>query len=85
MVGNPEDKSSHIEAQITSMSQFHFPQIDIFSSNHSCRDVLNFHNMSVTMHSVTDIQVPPVPIQPKTFDSHTVHSTLRSLSREDSV
>ena len=31
MVVNPEDRSSLIEAQI-SMRQFHFPQIDIFSS-----------------------------------------------------
>ena len=53
MVGNPEDKSSCIEAQITSMSQFHFPQIDIFFSNYSNRatkyvyarkNVLNLHN-----------------------------------------
>ena len=36
MVGNPEDRASRIEAQITSMSQFHFPQIDSFvSSNYS--------------------------------------------------
>ena len=38
MVGNPEDRSSRIEAQITSMSQFHFPQIDnLLSSNYSNR------------------------------------------------
>ena len=30
MVGNPEDKSSRIEAQITSMSQFNFPKTDNF-------------------------------------------------------
>ena len=37
MVGNPEDRSSRIEAQITSMSPFHFPQIDscFFSLNYS--------------------------------------------------
>ena len=33
MVVNPEDRSSRIEAQIISMRQFHFPQIDIFSSS----------------------------------------------------
>ena len=34
--GNPEDRSSGIEAQITSMSQCHFPQIHNFiSSNYS--------------------------------------------------
>ena len=36
----------------------------------------------VTLHSVTDIQVPPVPIQPKTFRFPNVHSTLSSLIRE---
>ena len=30
MVVNPEDRSSRIEAQIISMRQFHFPQIDFF-------------------------------------------------------
>ena len=29
MVVNPKDRSSRIEAQIISMRQFHFPQIDI--------------------------------------------------------
>ena len=33
-------------------------------------------------YSVTDIQVLPVPIQPKTFRFPNVHSTLRSMNRE---
>ena len=36
----------------------------------------------VTIHSVTDIQVLPVPIQPKPFRAPNVHSTLRSMIRE---
>ena len=39
MVGNPEDTCSRIVAQIISMSQFHFTQIDNFSSSNqiTCR------------------------------------------------
>ena len=33
-------------------------------------------------HSVTDIQVLPIPIQPKTFRFPNVFSTLRSMNRE---
>ena len=35
-----------------------------------------------TIHSVTDIQVLPVPIQPKTYRFPNVHSALRSMNRE---
>ena len=33
-------------------------------------------------HSVADIPVLPVPIQPKTFRFPNTHSTLRSMNRE---
>ena len=65
MVVNLEDRSSRIEAQIISMRQFHFPQIDIFflRATNFCLNVTSI----VGIHSVTDIQVLPVSIQPKTF------------------
>ena len=45
------------------------------SSDKVCLKRVDFTVMSimlsvVTMHSVTDIQVPPVPIQPRTFWFH---------------
>ena len=40
------------------------------------------HDCVVSIHSVTDIQVLPVPIQPKTFRFPHIHSTLRSMNRE---
>ena len=74
MVVNPEDRSSRIEAQIISMRQFHFPQIDIFfllnnmSSDQVCLNVTSIAGMCCyIIHSDTDILVLPVPIQPKTF------------------
>ena len=72
MVRNPEDRSFHIVAQTISMSQLHFPQFDnffllIILNQITCITKYVLTYMSVTMHSVTDIQVPPVPIQPKTF------------------
>ena len=83
MVVNPKDRSSGIEAQIISMRQFNFPQIDIFSLLITCRATLRASFACVlTIHSVTDIQVLPVPIQPRTFRFPNVHSTLRSMNRE---
>ena len=65
MVGNPEDRSYCVEAQIISVRQFHFPQIWIFPSNYSksitCRTnyISNLHIRAswacvVTIHSVTN-------------------------------
>ena len=39
MVVNPEDRFSRIEAQIISMRQFHFPQIDFFLLNNMSSDL----------------------------------------------
>ena len=73
MVVNPEDRSSRIEAQIISMRQFHFPQIDIFFFFLiTCRatkyiNVTSIVGMCCYNSFLTDIQVLPDPIQPKTF------------------
>ena len=82
MVGNPEDRSSRWGPD-NFCDPVSFPQIDILfffflyvSSDKVCFKRFDFTYIHVwaswacviTMHSVTDIRVPPVvPIQPKTF------------------
>ena len=81
MVGNPEDRSSRWGPD-NFCDPVSFPQIDIlfFSiiinvlSDKVCFKRFDFTYIwaswacVITMHSVTDIRVPPVgPIQPKTF------------------
>ena len=73
MVVNPEDRSSRIEAQIISMHQFHFPQIDIFSSKYHVQRLSVFkryehrghvgirygYTSSACSNSAQDFSVPP--------------------------
>ena len=73
MVENPKDRSSRIEAQIISMRQLHFPQIDILN-------VISIVGMTVLLQFI--------PLRIYKFclfqfgRSPNVHSTLRSMNRE---
>ena len=72
MVGNPEDRSSRIEAQITSMSQFHFHQIDkLYSSNYSNRATKYVYaRKPFLIYIIRALQCIPLriyKIQPKTL------------------
>ena len=90
MVGNPEDRSSRWGPD-NFYNPVSFPQIDIlcffFITTKYVSNVLTLHIWAlwacvITMHSVTDIRVPPVPIQPKTFRFPQRSLDLRSLSKE---
>ena len=97
MVGNPEDRYSRWGPD-NFYDPVSFPQIGIlffFSSyNYTCRatkyvlNVLTLHIWAlwacvISMHSVTDMRVPPVPIQPKTFRFPQRSLDFRSLSNEE--
>ena len=86
MVVNPKDRSSRIEAQIISMRQLHFPQIDIFFK--TSKRLSMFKHYEHRGHVL--LQFIPLRIykfclfqfSPKLFGSPNVHSTLRSMNRE---
>ena len=91
MVVDPEDRSSRIEAQIISMRQFHFPQIDIFFLKKHVERLSIFKRYEHRGHVL--LQFIPLRIYkfclfqfiPRLFGSPNVHSairTLRSMKRE---
>ena len=86
MVGNPEDRSSRVKAQIISMSLLHFPQIDIFSSSNfeftytsivsMCR-YNSFHYGYTNSACSNSAQ--------KFYGSSNVHSLLRRITKKCST
>ena len=86
MVVNPKDRSSRIEAQIISMRQFHFPQIDInFQASKRLSMFKRYENRGHVLLQFIPLRIYKFCLfqfSPRLFGSPNVHSTLRSMNRE---